>query len=71
MEPASSKTSITIAGIYDSGDSPSRRTEIMRGVYDEITKLQLKHRVQIDFPKLTIERIKDLRKIFIAIRLYR
>ena len=66
LEPASSKTSITIAGIYDTEDSPSRRTEIMRGVYDEITKLHLKHRVQIDFPKLTIERNKELRKILIA-----
>ena len=62
LEPASSKTGITIAGIYDTEDSPSRRTEIMRGIYDEITKLHLKNRVQIDFPKLTIERIKELTK---------
>ena len=36
----------------------------MRGVYDQITKLNLKHRVKIDFPKLTVERIKELREIF-------
>ena len=36
----------------------------MRGVNDQITKLNLKHRVKIDFPKLTVERIKELRKNF-------
>ena len=36
----------------------------MRGVNDQITKLNLKHRVKIDFPKLTVERIKEFRKIF-------
>ena len=66
LEPASSKTSITIAGVYDTEDSLSRRSEILRGVYEQVTKLNFKHRVQIDFPKLTNERVKELKSQFIA-----
>ena len=38
----------------------------MRGIYDQITKLNLRHRVRFDFPKLSIERIKELRNKFIT-----
>ena len=66
LEPASSKTSITIAGVYDNEDSLSRRSEILRGVYRKVPKLNLKRREQIDLPKLTSERVKELKNQLIA-----
>ena len=63
LQPASSKTSITLAGIYDSEDKPSRRSEILKGVNSKISQLNLKHRIEVVFPKLTSERLEELKQI--------
>ena len=63
LEPASAKTSITISGIYDTEDCPSRRFEIMKVVRNKIAKINLKQYVKISFPELTDNRLDKLRNI--------
>ena len=63
LEPASAKTSITISGIYDTEDCPSRRFEIMKVINNKIAHLNLKHYVKISFPELTSDRLDELREI--------
>ena len=63
LQPASSKTSITLAGIYDTEDNLSRRSEILKCVNNNILQLNLKHNIEIVFPSLTSERLEELKQI--------
>ena len=60
LEPASSKTSITIAGIYDTEDNSSRRFTILDKINKKIAELNLKHHLKVAFPKLDADRLKKL-----------
>ena len=64
LEPASAKTSITIAGIYDSEDNLGRRCEILKKINHQIAQLNLTHKIKVTFPKLTTQRLAELRSIY-------
>ena len=49
LDPASAKTSITISGIYDTEDCPSRQFEIIKAVRNKIGKINLKQYVKFRF----------------------
>ena len=63
LEPATSKTSLTIQGIYDIEDNFSRRVEISKPINDQFVKLHMKYKVKQEFPKLTSERKTELLKL--------
>ena len=64
LKPASAKTSITIAGIYDSEDNLERRCEILKKFNQQIVQLNLTHKIEVAFPKLTTERLAELRSLY-------
>jgi len=64
LEPATAKTSLTIAGIYDTNDHFERRTKILNKMTRQFTKLHLVHRVSVNFEALSDTRLLTLKKVF-------
>ena len=64
LEPATAKTSLTIAGIYDTNDNFERRTKILNKMTHQFTKLHLVHRVSVNFEALTDTPLLTLKNVF-------
>ena len=60
LEPATAKTSLTIAGIYDTNDQFTRRVKILNNMTRQFSKLNMKHRVNLKFPELNDVRLLEL-----------
>ena len=63
LEPATSKTSLTIQGIYDTEENFKRRTKISKKINDQLSKLHMKYTINHEFPKLTSNRKNELLEI--------
>ena len=63
IQPASSKTSLTIAAIYDEKEDIKKNQEILRNIIETLEKLHLKHTLELEFPSLTEIIIKELKSL--------
>ena len=63
LQPAASKTSLTITGIYDTKSNFERNQKILNSINKAIAQLHRKVRLQVNFPKMTRERLDELKKI--------
>ena len=62
IEPASAKTSLTIASIYDLKEDIKKNSLILKNIIDTLEKLHLKHSLKLRFPKLTKDITNELKK---------
>ena len=58
-QPASAKTSLTIASIYDEKEDIKKNQEILRNTMETLEELNLKHTLELQFPLLTDNIIKE------------
>ena len=63
LQPAASKTSLTISGIYDIKSNFERHQKILDSINKAIAQLHRKARYRVEFLKITEERLDELKKI--------